>query len=489
MQTLRDRMGRREANFLCTLSSGILSNPANASCQLLAHAGIGLDDIRQSLSAHGLETTLRDLRRSGVYLTVEEFKGEVPIVRDGHTLAARHTVENPGGTQHFRARTGGSRAPRLVRLSFEYLEAAGINNTLTLIANGVFDAPAIHWLPAPPAPSGLLAALGGARMGRQHLRWFSHTRPTTVSLFAATYGTLFLARLFGRRAPWPELAPLSHAYRVAEAIWRTVSRYGQCNVGTYVSSAVYVCQAALRRGLSLAGATFLVSGEPMTEERRCLIESTGAVARGTYWVTELGLVASACSHCLGHHDEMHVWEDTVAVIQDESGNGDAPQTLCFTPLLPSTPVSVLNLDVGDAGRLYRRACSCPLGDAGMTLTVADVHSTRRITAGGMTLTAHQLAELVERDLPERFGGHAGDYQVVEEASGSHTRILLLAAPRLGPLDEAALKAAVHEYLRGKHALMGAVIAQAGIVEVRREAPHATVGGKVHPVLVKRAGGV
>ena len=489
MQILRDRMGGREANFLRTLSSGVLGNPANSSCQLLAHAGIGLDDIRQSVSAHGLETTLRELRRSGVYLTVEEFKGEVPIVRDGRTLAAGHTVENPVGTRDFKARTGGSRAPRLVRLSFEYLEAASINNTLTLIANGVFDAPAVYWLPAPPAPSGLLAALGSAKMGRQQLRWFSHTRPTTVPLFAATYGTLFLARLFGRYAPWPEAAPLSHAHRVAEAVWRAVSRYGRCNVSTYVSSGVYICQAALRRGLSLAGATFLVSGEPMTEERRRLIESTGAAARGTYWVTELGLVASACSHCLGHHDEMHVWEDTVAVIQDGAGSSDAPQTLCFTPLLPCTPVSVLNLEVGDAGRLYRRACSCPLGDAGMTLTVADVHSTRRITAEGMTLTAHHLAELVERDLPDRFGGHAGDYQVVEEASGSNTRILLLAAPRLGPLDEAALRAAVHEYLRGKHALMGAIIAQAGIVEVRREAPQATVGRKVHPVLVKRAGGV
>jgi len=482
-------MGQREANLLRLLSRAILRTPGNPSRQLLEHAGIGFDDVRDSVNRTGLEATLHGLQKIGIYLSVEEMKGQQPLVRGGHTFDfSPRDVLNPLAAASFEVHTGGTRATRPVGIGFGYLTQVNVNLRAASEVLGAAGLPYFLWLPPPPAASGLFAALCAPIRGTEQTRWFAQTRPATPRQLAVTYGTLLLARSLGHSVPLPEYLPLCDAGRLLTIATRAVARRGGCVISTYVSSAMAICRVALRRRASLEGVLFLPSAEPLTESRRRLIQETGARVAVSYWSTELGLIASACPQCTKGHDEMHVWTDSVAVVQPSPSDGREDGPLYFTPLLPASPTAAINLDVGDAGRLRRGNCDCLLGHIGLDLIVADVRSTRRIKAQGITLSAHGLAELVEHVLPDRFGGFAGDYQILEETSGASTRIAVLAAPRLGPLDAAALREATHAYLLRKSPLISEVLRQADVLEVRREVPQMTSGGKVLPVLIRHLPG-
>jgi hypothetical protein len=86
MAIVQERLSRREANFLAALDRGILGNPRSPYRALLDHAGLTTNDVRELLSREGLEGTLLELRRAGVYVSFEEFKGTKPIVRGSLTL-------------------------------------------------------------------------------------------------------------------------------------------------------------------------------------------------------------------------------------------------------------------------------------------------------------------------------------------------------------------------------------------------------------------
>ena len=46
-------------------------------------AGCQPGDVRNMVRTKELETTLRELREAGVYITFEEYKGRKPLVRNG----------------------------------------------------------------------------------------------------------------------------------------------------------------------------------------------------------------------------------------------------------------------------------------------------------------------------------------------------------------------------------------------------------------------
>jgi hypothetical protein len=75
--SLRQRLERREPDFLDLARATIFANPASPYRALLRHAGCEYGDLERLVRQDGVEGALRVLHREGLYLTVEEFKGRL----------------------------------------------------------------------------------------------------------------------------------------------------------------------------------------------------------------------------------------------------------------------------------------------------------------------------------------------------------------------------------------------------------------------------
>jgi len=100
----------------------------------------------------------------------------------------------------------------------------------------------------------------------------------------------------------------------------------------------------------------------------------------------------------------------------------------------------------------------------------------------MTFLDVDAIRVLEVDLPSRFGGRPGDYQLVEEEGpGGRPGLVLLVNPALGPLDEPAVaEAFLQELGRGEDAkqVMALSWRQAGLLRVERRRPLTTDTGKI-----------
>ena len=89
-------------------------------------------------------------------------------------------------------------------------------------------------------------------------------------------------------------------------------------------------------------------------------------------------------------------------------------------------------------------------------------------------------------LPARFGGNPTDYQLVEEEVEGVPKVSVVASPRVGHLDEAAVVAAVLGRLRDGervHRMMADAWRGADTLRVVRREPYETPGAKVLPLHV------
>ena len=80
-ETSRRGLARREESFLELLDRALARDERHPYSRLLRHAGITLRDVGEGVRARGLEPTLAMLHDHGVYVTLDEFKGRVPIRR------------------------------------------------------------------------------------------------------------------------------------------------------------------------------------------------------------------------------------------------------------------------------------------------------------------------------------------------------------------------------------------------------------------------
>jgi len=79
---VRRRIEQREADFLDLVRRSIFANRTSPYRSLLQIAGCEYGDLERLVQRDGLEKTLQVLLREGVYLTVDEFKGRRPMVRE-----------------------------------------------------------------------------------------------------------------------------------------------------------------------------------------------------------------------------------------------------------------------------------------------------------------------------------------------------------------------------------------------------------------------
>ena len=83
---VRRNLRNREANFLDLMRRAVFDHPPSPYHSLFRWAGCTYGDLEKAVHADGLETTLESLRKAGVYISHDEFKGKTPIKRGSHEM-------------------------------------------------------------------------------------------------------------------------------------------------------------------------------------------------------------------------------------------------------------------------------------------------------------------------------------------------------------------------------------------------------------------
>ena len=484
---LRRRLETRGAAFLALARRAVYAVETSPYRALLAQIGCEYGDLERLVGQEGVEGALGLLCRQGVYLTVDEFKGRRPIVRGQLRIAADPSrLWNPLARAHVQVKTSGSRGSGAsIPIDLAFVRDHAVNTHLTIATHDGTGWQHAHW--GIPGGAALVNLIEFAMGGRPPARWFSQVEVAAAGLHPRYRWSAEALRWGGRLAgvsfPRPEHVPLRDALPIARWMARTLRAGGVPHLWTYASSAVRVCQAARDAGLELPGAQFTAGGEPTTAARLAVVRQVGARAWPRYGSTETDIIAYAC-HRPAAPDDMHLLHDRRAVVQagSEAGPTIAPSMLLFTSLLPTDPLVLLNVSLGDRAVMTARNCGCPMAALGWFTHLHSVRSDEKLTAGGMTFLDIDVVRVLEETLPARFGGGPTQYQLLEteDASGA-PRLWLIVDPAVGPLDESEVVQAFLDALGegpGAARVMVAQWRQAGLVGVRRAIPRVTRSGKV-----------
>lgn len=486
---LDEQMSQRQEHLLRILEFGVYANASSPYRRLLEHAGIELGDVREMVADVGVDGALHRLYDGGVYVTVEEVRGDKPVRRRGLEFATEaHDFDNPWLAGRYEARSGGSRSAG--RRTLVDLDGIGSENAHWPIfdeAFGLTDAPMAIWVPAPPGYGGLWNVLAHARRGKRTERWFSHSQPdrSPASLRdrLVTRTTVLAGRMWGPGIPMPEHVSPDDPGPVARWLADRAGAGTPALLITYPSSAVRVCGAARELGLDISGTFFMVGGEPLTRDKAVAVAAVGARVVCNYSMTELGMAGSPCAAPIAC-DDVHLLDFRVGIVQRALPvglDGGEVGALYLTSLLPTAPKLMLNIESGDYGVIANRACGCPFDELGLTRHLHHIRSHEKLTTEGMTFLGGELVELVERALPQRFGGQPADYQLVERQVAGLPRVEVVISPRLGELDREAVIEAILAHLgsrKGAQRMMAGVWRSGETLQVVRRPPHVTSGGKV-----------
>jgi hypothetical protein len=450
---------------------------------LLRHAGCELGDLESLVIREGVEAALSVLASRGVYVTFDESKGRRPIERGSLRLhVATADFDNRSVKPHLLSLTSGSGGrPSRVRHPMAAIDVAGVAWALVENAHGGEGNEMVLWW-----PGGTMNMLLAARVGRHASAWYYPVHPLPPLAVAAAWHTTALSALAGRPFPIPRHCPIDDPLPVLDWILRRRRAGRSITLLTMASAATRLALTATARGETLAGTLILAAGEPLTAARRAHIEAAGARAMPMYGTVEYLCIAGACP-AGSSTDDLHAMTDRFALINRERPameSGPLVDALLLTTLSPYNGKVGLNIEVGDYATLESRDCACSMGALGLRTHISAIRSFEKMTGEGVTFARSRLEEILETIVPARFGGTSADYQLAEEeAPDSMTRLVLRAHPRVGPLDEAALRALILGEL-GQEGIAASYQAamwhRARTIEIRREAPRPNRGGKVLP---------
>jgi hypothetical protein len=486
--TLRRRLAQREADFLDIARRAIYQQAHSPYRRMLEIAGCEYGDLERLVRQGGLEGALQALYRSGVYLTVDEFKGRRPAVRGGIALPIDPArLQNPCSAFHIPARSSGSRGPgTAVQMDLAFVRDRALTTSLVLDARGGGG-----WLKAVwgvPGSWGMVRLLELSGFGAPAARWFSQIDPDIPDLHPRYRWSMralgWGSRLAGVPLPRAQHAPLDDPLPLASWMAEVLRRGGTPYLQTFASPAVRLCQAAMRAGLDLRDAQLTISGEPITAARLAVIRGAGAEAQPCYAITECGPIGYGCL-APEAADDLHLLHDRHGLIQagpEGEALGLPPMALLLTSLRPTSPFILLNVSMGDQAVVARRACGCPLERLGWARHLHTIRSYEKLTGGGVNFLDTDVIRVLEEVLPARFGGAPTDYQLLEEeAADGRPQLRLLVHPGIGPLVPAAVAEAFLEAIgggTGAERVMGLMWREAGLLQVERRAPLATRSGKV-----------
>ncbi|MFC2170219.1 hypothetical protein ACFLRM_06635 [Acidobacteriota bacterium] len=199
----------------------VFGNKRSPYFSLMRWAGIEYGDIEKLVLQDGLERTLEILHESGIYVTLDEFKGRKPILRPGLERYVQHgDFDNPYLVKHFEGRTGGSRGvSRRVSIDLALILHDAATHHLFLEGFRLKERPMSVWRPHLPDSSGIRRTLFQVKTGHQVEHWFAQNRidyqMKTLKFAISTHYTCWLANILGKKIPLPEYTPLEKAHKVA----------------------------------------------------------------------------------------------------------------------------------------------------------------------------------------------------------------------------------------------------------------------------------
>ena len=489
---VQERKRNRERNFLTVLERGVYANPRSPYRALLDAVGCTRADVAELLQREGLDGTLLHLRRAGVYVSFEEFKGTKPIVRGSLQIDTTPAdFDNPTASRFYSTTTGGSTgAGRRVQLDLEHLAALLPGRIVVRHVQGITGIPAASWSDLPPG-GGLKGVLLQAAAGEDATHWFS-ARPLRgpdmpLRFRMATYAAIATARAAGAKVTLPTYVPFEEAVTLARWARDQVARHGACTIHSSVSRIMRIAIAAKSAGIDLTGTVLRGGGEPPTPAKVAQITSSGGTFRSSYAFSEVGTVGSSCLNADGPNDQ-HFMEDHLAMIQalrPVPGFSIEVPAFCYTSLLTSAPKLLLNVESDDYGTVDRRPCGCTWEGLGFGTHLRDIRSFRKLTGEGVTLVGSDIERILDELLPAQYGGSALDYQFAEEEDErGFTRLTLRVAPQVTLPDESEVVEFVLRALNdagGGSAVAQSLWRQAGTLRLRREQPAMTVRGKMLPL--------
>jgi len=481
---VRHGMERRDEAFLQMVRHRIFGNRTSPYLCLFAAAGCEFEDVERMVKREGIEGTLQELLRAGIYVTLEEFKGQKPIIRGRDSYSVTDSdFDNPSIKNHFHGTTGGTRGrPTRVRMDLEHIGQTAPHWALLFAAHDILESSLVYWTQVYAAVAN--GQLRCAKFGSRMVRWFSMGAGGSMRdrlITTMVHGLIRRASGF----PRPEYTPLGDAAKVGDYLAALIRDGIRPCIHTSPSAACRIGLAMKDRGITLSGVTFLLRGEPLTAARRRTIESTGAAAVQTYGFAEGGVVGAQCPYP-DAVDDIHIFSDAFAVVQHQQvrDDGAAIQTLMLTGLRPSCPKIMLNVQIGDYGIISERSCECLLHRVGYNRHIQSIRSFEKLTGEGVTIAGADIYRLIEEVLPRRFGGNLTDYQLVEEQDASGLpRYALLVSPQIENVNEDLLRKTFLDELRkikDPYRMMTDLWAQADILQVRRQSPHVTPRGKIIP---------
>lgn len=498
--TLAEGRARRTENFLALLRRAVFGYPARPYCRLFHRAGFDFAKVEGLVLQLGVEAALERLLDAGVYLTLDEFKGRVPIRRGGAEIAAlAEDFDNPLLARDFEAATGGSSGTRRrLSIDLDLLRFESALQAVFIDGVGMVGMPMGIWRPVPPGTAGIKRALCQLRYDERLERWFtmepfSLIRPRTKS-WAVTMAALAASRLAGRPMPVQEFVPLDRAIVVARWMAFVLQRGERPYLDASSSAAVRVVQAAREAGLKLSGSFIRVGSEPFTPARAALFEAAGCRTGSNYSISETGVVAVACAKPASP-DEAHLVDAKIALLQREgvplvrAPQGIAP--IFLTTLLTTTPKLLINVESGDFANRSERRCGCVFDELGFTTHLDSIRSYEKLTTEGMHFTGRVLFRVLEEVLPARFGGDPTDYQLVEAEEQGNRVVRIRMHPRLGDVQAGEVVEAVLASLAAGGTgdrMMADIWRQAKTLRLERRPPEVSVAGKVPAVVQAREGG-
>lgn len=483
---IKSRLELRETTFLSIARRTIFETEGSPYLRLFRAAGCDYGDLEKLVRSDGLEGALASLLRSGVYLTVDEFKGRRPVVRGGTTVHVNpQQLRNPHARADLFASTSGSRGARTATsFDLQFVRDCAVNTLLFLDARGGLDWVKADW--EGPGGGAAFRLLKFSSFGAPVAAWFTRNERSLRQVGEVNAELMRLGGwLAGVRIPRPAWVP--HEDPQALARWiEGVRRSGRTpHLYAFVSSVVRLCQAAMDRKIDIGGAEFTLIGEPITAARLATIRKSGANGVPRYGTIEAGPIGYGCLNPRAP-DDVHVQSDRVAVIQAGRGgsSGLPPEAVFVTSLNPTAPFIFLNVSMGDQATLDRRTCGCPMEPHSGDAHLHTILSYEKLTAAGMTLHDTQIVRVLEETLPSRFGGVPSQYQLVEdEGENGEPRLALIVHPAIGAIDDQEILRAFRAGLASGSPLWDTP----GFLRVERRAPIATASGKIlHLHLWRRA---
>ena len=500
-ELVRQCIREREKNLLRIVKTAVFGSPKSPYLWLFRVAACEYGDVEKMTVQDGVDNALQVLRKSGIYVSFEEFKGRKPIRRGSQQLVVSSAdFFNPFLANAYYSSSGGNTgAGSRIPHDLDHLRLQAAQQAITQDAHQVLGSPTAIWCGVLPDGSGINYVLRSGHIGYIPTKWFSESElwrlePSMLKFRIATLLPLIAAHLAGLKMPFPVTLKLKDALVLARWAEDTIRTRGSCLINSSVSRAVRVCLEATQAGIDLRGATFRISGEPVSLAKAETITATGARFYSSFAQSEAGRIGEGCV-APSDPSDVHLLNGFVAMISHprplpnftrdpSTGNPEALLVDSFhlTTLLPQAPIIMLNTELDDCGTIERRSCGCPLEQLGMDVHLRGIYSIEKLTSEGVTLAAGDLIRILEEVLPRKIGGTSQDYQFLEsEDSNGITRLSLLVSPNVRIADEQHVKDIVLRHIcqtgPGGRSASG-ILQQAETLQIERRNPIWTDRGKL-----------